>query len=651
MDGKEELRRQKALLDIEYKEDMESYMLAAEKAGAERLVRRGMAWWPIRVSKTYYNSLNRRVIEIQSANPPDEDHSFEPMRPVTFFSTAKDGTSQEGKTKEWFSGTVSYVDGDRMVVEIPESADPFALNDKELAAGVMLSFDKTTYRLMFEALDRVIAAKDRLGYLRDLIYSKRHVAFRSQCPIGIPYLNKVQELAVNKVLESKDVAIVHGPPGTGKTTTLVEAIHETLHREPQVLVCAQSNTAVDCIAEKLLDRGINVLRLGNPARVNDKMLSQTYERRFEAHPDYAELWSIRRTIRQARTAPNRRSREFKHKLDNLRRRATELEIKINQEIFDNARVIASTLTGSGHRLLMGHHFNTLFIDEAAQALEAAAWIAISKANRVIFAGDHCQLPPIVKSFEAQKGELGKSLMERIAENHPECVTLLATQYRMNETIMRFSSDWFYGGRMVSAPEVKHRGLLDLDTPIEWVDTSELDGSAFHLGESSDNQEEKTAKEKDETAITPFREQLAGDSLGRMNRDEALLTLCVLQLYIEKIGKKRFLDEGIDVGVISPYRAQVQYLRSLIRKVPFFKPFRRLITINTIDGFQGQERDVIVISLVRSNDEGNIGFLRELRRMNVAMTRARMKLILLGSVPTLTAHPFYRALHRHIHPDS
>ena len=249
-----------------------------------------------------------------------------------------------------------------------------------------------------------------------------------------------------------------------------------------------------------------------------------------------------------------------------------------------------------------------------------------RAGRLILAGDHCQLPPTVKSYEAMKGGLGKSLMERLVENHPEAVTLLTLQYRMNEEIMRFSSDWFYSGAMQAAPEVSHRGILDFDTPIEWIDTASASFTDAPPEEES------------------FRESIAGESHGRINRDEALFTLLKLQQYIGKIGKERFLEERIDVGLISPYRAQVKYLRHLIRHTPFFRPFRHLISINTVDGFQGQERDVIVISLVRSNDDGNIGFLRDLRRMNVAMTRARMKLIIIGDVPTLTRHPFYRRLH-------
>ena len=434
----------------------------------------------------------------------------------------------------------------------------------------------------------------------------------------------MQERAVNQVLRAKDVAIVHGPPGTGKTTTLVEAIHETLHREPQVMVCAQSNMAVDWISEKLVDRGISVLRIGNPSRVDDKMLSFTYERRFEAHPDYPHLWAIRKAIRELR-AGKKRGDAYHQKLESLKSRATALEISIQQELFGEARVIACTLVGSANRLLDGMHFPTLFIDEAAQALEAACWIAIRRAGRVIFAGDHCQLPPTVKCYEALKGGLGRTLMERIANEKPECVTLLRTQYRMHEDIMRFSSDWFYNNQMVAAPEVQHRSILDLDLPMTWIDTGSVESDTLNT----------TSKE----TVT--------ENMGKKNEAEARMTLLSLQAYFELIGKERILAERIDVGIISPYRAQVQLLRQLLRKNESLKPFRRFITVNTVDGFQGQERDVIVISLVRSNDEGQIGFLRDLRRMNVAITRARMKVIILGDRHTLTRHPFYRKLWQYI----
>ena len=280
-------------------------------------------------------------------------------------------------------------------------------------------------------------------------------------------------------------------------------------------------------------------------------------------------------------------------------------------------------------------FTTLFIDEAAQALEAACWIPIRRASRVVLAGDHCQLPPTVKSYEAMKGGLDKSLMERLVENHPEAVSLLTKQYRMNHEIMSFSNEWFYDGAMEAAQEVMHRGILDYDTPIEWIDTADA-VMAEDTGQDADQ------------SVPSFRECITGESHGRINRGEAEFSILTLRKYIEKIGKQRFLDEQIDVGLISPYRAQVQYLRRLIKRTPFFKPFKKLISVNTVDGFQGQERDVIMISLVRSNEDGNIGFLRDLRRMNVAMTRARMKLIIIGDVATLTRHPFYRRLHSSIH---
>jgi superfamily I DNA and/or RNA helicase len=518
-----------------------------------------------------------------------------------------------------------------MVCVLPNEGYSVTLQHTE-NLGVQLSFDETSYRLMIEALDRAIKGRGRLGELRDLFYSHRPVETFVFQPMHFPYLNATQEDAVNRVLRAKDVAIVHGPPGTGKTTTLVEAIRETLMRESQVLVCAQSNMAVDWISEKLVDRGINVLRIGNPTRVNDKMLSFTYERRFEAHPDYPHLWAIRKAIRELRgKRREKRGESFHQKLESLKSRATELEIRINNELFSEARVIACTLVGAANRLLDGQKFGTLFIDEAAQALEAACWIPMRRVSRVILAGDHCQLPPTVKSIAALKAGLGKTLMERLVETHPEAVTLLKIQYRMNDDIMRFSSNYFYDGQVESAPNVKYRGILDLDVAMEWVNPSE----------NSENSENSECSEKS------FKESFIGESFGRINKEEAELTLNTLQQYFERIGKQRLLDERIDVGIISPYRAQVQYLRRLLMKREFFKPFRRQISVNTVDGFQGQERDIIVLSMVRSNDEGQIGFLRDLRRMNVAITRARMKVIILGDVPTLTRHPFYRQLWKYV----
>ena len=628
------LQQQRLLLEIEYNCEKDAFRKQTETMGMQRKIKRGDAWWPVRYGRSYYNSLNQLAVEIFRQGDDDMEHNFEFGRPVVFFSmtsgalqtptsaVAQKTASTKSTTIRYFqfTGTVSYVEGDRMVVTVPDNAPLIDLQHAE-NIGIQLSFDETSYKTMFDALDRVIRARgNRLAYLRDLFYTPSMKVGRFTFGhIRFPYLNRTQEHAVNEVLRAKDVSIVHGPPGTGKTTTLVEAIYETLMRESQVLVCAQSNMAVDWISERLVDRGINVLRIGNPTRVNDKMLSFTYERRFEAHPDYPQLWAIRKTIRELRQHRKRGDEHFHQKMDRLKSRATELEIRINAELFGEARVIASTLVGSANRLLQGMKFATLFIDEAAQALEAACWIPISKVSRVILAGDHCQLPPTVKSLAAMHGGLDKTLMERIVENKPDVVTLLKMQYRMNDDIMRFSSDYFYHGEVESAPNVKHRGILDYDDAIAWVDTSDMEA----------------------------REEFVGETFGRINKTEAKLTLAVLQHYFEKIGKERILDEAIDVGIISPYRAQVQFLRHLIKKQEFFKPYRHLISVNTVDGFQGQERDIVLISLVRANDEGQIGFLRDLRRMNVAMTRARMKLIILGDSTTMGKNKFYKKLFEYI----
>lgn len=620
------LQRQRMLLEIEYNHEKEEFRKQTETMGVERKVRRGDAWFPISIGRSYYNSLNQMVVEVMRQPGSDIEHNFEAGRPVCFFTikndmeTAGAKATKAGSKLQYlsFTATVSYAEQDRMVVALPDSGRIVDLQRQD-ALGVQLFFDETSYRLMFEALDRVIRARSgRLADLRDIFYTKAPASRYTFDAMRFPWLNASQEKAVNEVLWAKDVAVVHGPPGTGKTTTLVEAIFETLRRESQVLVCAQSNMAVDWISEKLVDRGINVLRIGNPTRVNDKMLSFTYERRFEAHPDYPQLWSIRKAIRELRQQ-RKHADSWHQKMDRLKSRATELELRIRSSLFGEARVIASTLTGAANRVLEGEKYSTLFIDEAAQALEAACWIAIRKAGRVILAGDHCQLPPTVKSIMALKGGLGKTLMERIVENKPETVTLLKMQYRMNEQIMKFSSEWFYHGMVESAPTVSHRGILDYDTPMMWIDTAECDG----------------------------KEEFVGENFGRINRAEAELTLQTLQQYLEKIGKQRILEESIDVGIISPYRAQVQLLRKELRKREFFRPYRHLLTVNTVDGFQGQERDIILISLVRSNDGGDIGFLRDLRRMNVAITRARMKLIILGSSETMTSHPFYKKLYEYV----
>ena len=573
----QDLQQQSAMLQKEYEYEKELYRQQTREAGIPKRIQQGVCWFPVKLGADRYNSLNQLTVEVTRTETEETEHSFEYGRPVCFFRISADRQIRYFN----FSAVISYVQDNKMVVVLPgPQVLPELVVTGEL--GVQLYFDDTSYKTMFAALREVAEAKgNRTARLREVLLGKAPALRRETGPVRFPWLNASQEKAVNQVLCAKEVAVVHGPPGTGKTTTLVEAVYETLHRENQVMVSAQSNTAVDWIAEKLVDRGIPVLRIGNPTRVNDKMLAFTYERRFEAH--------------------------------------SGLEIRIDTELFTEARVIACTLVGAASRVLERKRFSSLFIDEAAQAIEAACWIAISRADRVILAGDHCQLPPTIKCIEAARGGLGRTLLEKVVLHKPETVSLLKIQYRMHEDIMRFPSRWFYHDELEAAPEVKYRGILDFDTPVSWIDTSELD----------------------------LQEKAVAEGTGRLNTGEAELLVRELKNYMERIGIRRILEEHIDFGVISPYRAQVHYLRHLLKKEPFFRPCRRLITVHTVDGFQGQERDVIMISLVRANEKGQIGFLRDLRRMNVAITRARMKLLILGEAVTLTRHPFYRELYEYI----
>lgn len=615
----QDLQQQSAMLQKEYEYEKELYRQQTREAGIPKRIQQGVCWFPVKLGADRYNSLNQLTVEVTRTETEETEHSFEYGRPVCFFRISADRQIRYFN----FSAVISYVQDNKMVVVLPgPQVLPELVVTGEL--GVQLYFDDTSYKTMFAALREVAEAKgNRTARLREVLLGKAPALRRETGPVRFPWLNVSQEKAVNQVLCAKEVAVVHGPPGTGKTTTLVEAVYETLHRENQVMVSAQSNTAVDWIAEKLVDRGIPVLRIGNPTRVNDKMLAFTYERRFEAHSDYPELWQIRKTIREMTGRLRKSGREDRERLHNqltkLRVRATGLEIRIDTELFTEARVIACTLVGAASRVLERKRFSSLFIDEAAQAIEAACWIAISRADRVILAGDHCQLPPTIKCIEAARGGLGRTLLEKVVLHKPETVSLLKIQYRMHEDIMRFPSRWFYHDELEAAPEVKYRGILDFDTPVSWIDISELD----------------------------LQEKAVAEGTGRLNTGEAELLVRELKNYMERIGIRRILEEHIDFGVISPYRAQVHYLRHLLKKEPFFRPCRRLITVHTVDGFQGQERDVIMISLVRANEKGQIGFLRDLRRMNVAITRARMKLLILGEAVTLTRHPFYRELYEYI----
>ena len=599
------------LVSQELTAEQQAYRQALEHKGltmAGAVVCEPSCRYPVTLGDSAYSPLGQLTLDVRFPVSDDEvETDFEPGKPATFFFLQ--GEAAHELPHQCY---VERVGDGVLTVSLPGKAAAQSLRDSAAhhTLGLQLGIDNTSYRVMTEALHEAERRDDeRFVRLREVLLGQRPPSFRTLPRVSFPWLNDSQQEAIQRVLEAQETSIIHGPPGTGKTTTLVEAIVETLQRETQVLVCAPSNAAVDWISEQLMRRGIHVLRVGNPLRMSDEMLDCSYERRYAAHPDYHELWNIRKSLRAGATG---------EQAQRMRRRETELEIKINADLFEQASVVSCTLIGSAYRLMERHRFGTLFIDEAAQALEPACWAAILKADRVVMGGDHQQLPPTVKSLEAARGGLADTLMQKVAALWPRAVSLLTVQYRMNNDIMAFPSQWFYDGRLQAAPEVATRTVSPLDTPLMWLDTSAL-GHEEH--ENRNN------------------------SLS--NSDEARLVIHTLRDYIEMLTPQKVENERIDFGIITPYRSQARLIRRLLKMQHYFRRLRRHITVGTVDGFQGQERDVIVISLVRDNAEGRIGFLRDLRRMNVAMTRARMKLIVIGNATTLGHHRFYRALTEHI----
>lgn len=576
--------------------------------------------YPVKINGWGYNALNQLIVTVVYETDGDEvENDFEPGKPAAFFYLSQDGASVAELPYTCFVD--SFKEG-VIRIQMPNKQSLMTLNEKvrQNLIGVRMAVDGTSYRVMHESLAEMMRTSDeKLVRLREILVGTMRPRFRQLPSIQISWLNDTQNRAVNKVVEAMDVAVVHGPPGTGKTTTLVEAVIETLQRETQVLVCAPSNAAVDWISEQLSRRGMNVLRIGNPLKMSDEVLECSYERRYSDHPDYPELWNIRRALHEG--VDGKKSRSKQEHLRHLRKRQTELEIKINADLFDQARVVSCTLIGSAYHVMERRHFGTLFIDEAAQALEPACWTAIMKADRVVLSGDHCQLPPTVKCLEAARGGLSDTLMQRIVRTKPECVTLLAVQYRMHRDIMEFPSRWFYHGALKASPEVADRVVHLMDTPLTWIDT-----------------------------IGVVRESQSGERRSRngslSNAEEAKLVVHTLRDYVDMIGLERMIGDRVDVGVISPYRAQVRMIRRLLKMQRFYRRLREQVSVHTVDGFQGQERDVMIISMVRDNEKGDIGFLGDLRRMNVAITRARMKLIVIGNSETLSKHRFYGALFEH-----
>ncbi len=623
MTSHEQLHKTLALIQLERQTDLEQYRQKVLLRPLSTRVKEGVTWYPVRLVRDYIGTGERIIIEVEKTNHLDQPHAFQSGKLVSVFSNAS-GTPQ----KHHLQGVINYVRENTMVITINSDDLPEWTADGMLGVDVM--FDEMTYKEMEFALKSVIKAEDnRVAELRELLLGEKTespLLPNSQPPTLNSLLNDSQQKALAKITASPDVAFIHGPPGTGKTTTLVESIRQTISMEKQVLVCAPSNAAIDLLVEKLSEKGIQTLRIGHPARVTEQTLSRTLDARIASHPHFSELRALRKKMEKLRGQAQKYKRNYGYHEKEQRRMlydearalksdADILEFYIVNDLLNTSEAICCTLVGSSHPVMRGRKFKTVFIDEAGQALEPANWIPLLKSQRVIFAGDHQQLPPTIKSLDAALQGLSRTLFEKGIEKFPDHAHMLRIQYRMNESIMRFSSDYFYNSKLIAHPTVAHELLQANQSPLEFIDTA---GCGFH-------------EEQDK------------ETLSRFNKEEASLLMRLVEQLIHEVGVETWIEQKLTMGIITPYSAQVDYLRHLAENSSLLESLQKLVSVNTVDAFQGQERDVIAISFVRSNEKGEVGFLADIRRTNVAMTRAKKKLMMIGDSATLGSHSFYSSL--------
>ncbi|TDW96065.1 AAA domain-containing protein [Dinghuibacter silviterrae] len=617
------------LLLMERTEDKAAYMALVRSSSVSDRRAAGLAWYPVAIRGSEPGRGDYLILEVERTTHRDIPHQLRFGVSALFFSN-------HNPEEHHVEGVISYLGGDRLKITLKEEELPDWASDGKL--GIDLLFDDNSYDEMLQALRRAAALvedsrKGRLvrvltGAEEALWDEAAHGAHGAAAagprpgasgaqPAAAAGLNPSQQAAVQQILSAQDLAIVHGPPGTGKTTTLVHAIKALLERDAQkILVTAPSNTAVDLLSERLSEAGISVLRLGNPARVSERLGALTLDSRMATHPSVRDIRQLKRRAVEFRDMAHKYKRQFgkaerdqrKALLDEARKIMKDVENMeryILEDLMAKTQVVAATLVGAAHYMIRDLHFGTAVIDEAGQALEPGCWIPALKADRLVLAGDHLQLPPVIKSEEAARRGLGETLMEKCVARHPQAVTLLEEQYRMHEVIMGYSSRVFYENRVRAHPLVAGR-LLPGQSPLAFIDT----------------------------AGCGFEERQEGNALG--NPEEAAFLFKHLSRLAGELDPAAFPS----IAVISPYRLQVQLLKEQLDHSPDLTPFAAYITINTIDGFQGQEKDVVYISLTRSNTDNRIGFLSEIRRMNVAMTRARKRLVVIGDSATLSQTPFY-----------
>ena len=615
---REELKTLLHLLKKEKSEDLQQYK--SLMAGSSFIDRRkqGVCWYPVQLEKSHFDTGERLLVRVSRSAGHNESHLFQSGKPVSLFSNAGDNNEED----EAVGAVVNFVREHEMMITLNCHDFPDWIHDGKL--GIQLLFDDNSYKEMEKNLQILIETEEkRIIEITNIILGDKTASFDEKNFEPSLNLNQGQNDALKLVLNSKDLAIIHGPPGTGKTTTLIEAIIRTLENEKQVLVCAPSNAAVDLLVEKLSTQNINVLRIGHPARVTEEILGTTMDARIARHKNFRDLKLIHRQIDEYQKLGRKYKRKFgpeereQRRLliaeaKKLKNEAEQLSFYISRDIIEKAQVIASTLVGANNNYISSLRFNTVFIDEAAQGLEPAAWIPVIKANRVVFTGDHQQLPPTIKSIEAAKQGLQVTLFEK-AINRNKADVMLFEQYRMNSIIMNFSSRIFYNDCLIANERVRNHKIYEEDMALEFIDT----------------------------AGCGFDEQIDTETRSSFNPEEADLILKHLSFYLSDLELMNKLHEISSIGIISPYKAQTSLINEKIEmNKPFSSEVLELLSINTVDSFQGQERDIIYISLVRSNEKGEIGFLNDIRRMNVAMTRARKKLVIIGDSSTIGNHSFY-----------
>lgn len=617
------LKKVKDLLFVEREEDFYQYKVQFLRASIEQRKKNGATWFPIQILSNELGYADYVHLEVERTNSLDMPHQFSAGKNVSLFSNKNPDEVQE------ISGTIKQCSKNKMKIIIHTDDLPDWCYDGRL--GVNIQFDDNSYIEMQKALDEVIGARNnRVAELREMIEGNEIPSFNKiDDSVLIPQLNNSQNKAVKHILSANDIAVVHGPPGTGKTTTIVQAIRLVLQSEKQLLVCAPTNTAVDLITEKLIEQGVNVLRVGHPARVSEGLLKATIDGQIQSHANYKDIKSLRKTAEEYFKMAGKYKRAFGKEdakqralfyaeARNCIKESRLLEDYIVNSLFENAQVISCTPVASSNKALANKHFSTLFFDEASQALEAISWIPLLKCKRVIFSGDHFQLPPVVKSNKAKQEGLAETMLDRCIK-HPDISTLLTRQYRMHQHIMQFSNHYFYNNELEADATVKETvlSLQDdcdiLNSPVELIDT----------------------------AGCSYDELQNPETLSLSNAGEVNLVFKHLELLLKQyqFGREQ---QNISIGIISPYKEQIELLKEKLVDFDYSGFPVSELAVKTIDGFQGEERDVIYISLVRSNEHSEIGFLSDIRRMNVALTRAKKKLVVVMDTSTIGNHPFYKS---------